>query len=211
MVRRIAFFGAVGLWLQILSAIADEHKPILFPDHDEGSSEEDCIADGQILHSDGHCYYLLDQGPCPQNYWFVLDKRRDYEAVCKPRPCPDPFAIMYGGKCVQVGQSAGCNPTLGLVVTPFGEGVCGCFPGFTYDVGSKTCQSDSGKDFELKTILNFPFACQPGTALDRQRMCRQATSRQKPLAKNRARTLSVMMAGGPRLLKFLLHRRRLRG
>ena len=115
--------------------------------------EENCLKSDRVYwpHTD-QCYTLLQQGPCNDNEWLVLNEGlsviEDINISCKIRPCPcrktDSYLceVLITKSSTDCGiskqQSQSCQVAMAaeqdgicakgeqIIVTPFGDGICGC-------------------------------------------------------------------------------------
>jgi len=96
-----------------------------------------CLAKEQVWWPDDRqCYHLLSQGPCGAREWLVLD--REDRVVCRHRVCPcdqdrpelcEVYVPDHPCQCIvslAAAQDGVCDPGEQLLVTPYGDGVCGC-------------------------------------------------------------------------------------
>lgn len=106
--------------------------------------EADCLSQEKVFWpSDGLCYSLLEQGPCPTSHWLVLSNSTeggDVLVTCAPRLCPcDPSLALLcevemppgtsDCKCkvaLAAAQDGICGHGEQLLVNPYGHGECGC-------------------------------------------------------------------------------------
>lgn len=93
---------------------------------------------------DGQCYKLLEQGPCQDNHWLVLqdDYQGNIQVTCKRNQCPcrpenpqlcevwyENPGKMCGSGCrvaLAAAQDEICPEGEQLLVSPYGNGICGC-------------------------------------------------------------------------------------
>jgi len=90
------------------------------------------------------CHKLLTQGPCEDGQWFVIGNNTSPTntelptAECKEREClpiqiPNKNSyqetVLFNDKCVNVTEECK-KDNMVVLVNPFGEGECGCKPGF---------------------------------------------------------------------------------
>lgn len=127
--------------------------------------------ENQVPYEDGSCYQLLDQGPCQDGWWYILDDSAPLGVACKMRTCLDSApnsTVLWGGKCEEVGSHSHCDSNLVLHVTPYGVGTCDCAPGYRWDDGQKLCLHI----IELKTLLVLPEACEDSEEVTPDGECR---------------------------------------
>ncbi len=185
---------------------------ILLPLEDDDISirEEECLKDEQIYWPESRrCYSLLQQGPCRRNFWLVLNQLSStrVEIACRRRPCPceadNPTLceVLFdddncrGGKRCRVSLAAEqdgiCPRGEQLLVSPFGEGICGCrvdpphmrspVDGRCHPLHSRgPCAANETLQFDptSKKPLCVPRVCvEPGHALHSDGRCYEIGSR----------------------------------
>ena len=115
--------------------------------------EENCLKTNRVYWPhDDRCYSLLQQGPCNDDEWLTLNDEGalndNVTIACSKRPCPcrraDSYLceVLIPKKVVECGsiekiqkschvamaaeQDGICEKGQQIIVTPFGDGVCGC-------------------------------------------------------------------------------------
>ena len=115
--------------------------------------QENCLKSDRIYWPyDDQCYTLLQQGPCLDDEWLSLIEgsnlsNNDITILCQKRPCPcrktDPqlCEVQITKKVFDCGrereektchvalaaeQDGICDEGEQIIVTPFGDGICGC-------------------------------------------------------------------------------------
>ena len=111
--------------------------------------QENCLKSDRIYWpDDDRCHTLLQQGPCLDDEWLILKQsNNDIVIMCQKRPCPcrtsDPSLceVLITKKVTDCGQEReekACHVALAaeqdgicddgeqIIVTPFGDGICGC-------------------------------------------------------------------------------------
>merc|ERR1712223_441672 len=131
-----------------------------------------CSGD-QIPFNDG-CYQLATTGPCQPGHWLLLVKVVDKQVVaeCKPRKCPEE-EVWWTKTCSCLGRASvrssnPCGENGELMVSPYGDGICG-----QPDVGdadnisaeSQTAESqnsnaDKGSRLKNRIFENIPVNCE---------------------------------------------------
>jgi len=114
-------------------------------------AEEECESDK--IPFQGGCYHLASTGPCNPGEWLVLLSVTEEgvpEIQCQPRKCPE-TQIYWGQDCTCLKPSVNsgdlddetrvCGEGGEVLVSPYGEGVCGCRHG--WEVG-RTPQGHQG-------------------------------------------------------------------
>merc|ERR1712013_526186 len=131
----------------------------------ERRSSEQCqvaVCDGDMVPwLDGKCYQLASTGPCQDGSWLVFDSVVDGNPImkCKNKRCSD--GIWWPKTCSCITESvllksqnldfsnisnfvSPCGAKEELLVSPYGDGICGCQPnhvrdkeGECYEVGTQ--------------------------------------------------------------------------
>ena len=125
----------------------------------EFSQDRECH-ENWTVSVNGSCYPLLEQGPCAEGQWLVVSPGQgrgdtsdsedflEYLGVavsvtCVTRPCDErDGGFWWPELCECVSSEPGltrytvsdvCEDNETMVVTPHGQGVCTCLPGYSYD------------------------------------------------------------------------------
>lgn len=96
------------------------------------------------------CIDLLDQGPCAENEWFVLDTELDENGqprgVCKAKDCTEQDGfVLFNGTCQPIGKVQPCPKGMEILIDPFGQGQCDCIPHYIPYVesdGTDSCYAE---------------------------------------------------------------------
>ena len=115
-------------------------------------NEENCLKSSRVFWPhDNQCHPLLQRGPCGDDEWLIINEGRflndDITISCKKRPCPcrksDSYLceVLVPKKVIECGiekeqkschvamaaeQDGICDKGEQIIVTPFGDGICGC-------------------------------------------------------------------------------------
>ena len=111
--------------------------------------QENCLKSDRIYWPhDDQCHALLQQGPCLDDEWLILKQsNNDIFITCQKRPCPcrtsdqslcEVLITKKVTDCGQEREEKACHVALAaeqdgicdegeqIIVTPFGDGICGC-------------------------------------------------------------------------------------
>ncbi|XP_023328067.1 uncharacterized protein LOC111701135 [Eurytemora carolleeae] len=128
-------------------AFGDESEPIgeILENNETENSDEICNHVDQIFWpEDGNCYSLLDQGPCQDGQWLILNSTKPIRAKCALIPCPVGEQVFWSALCqcididntIRSGRYSPlevCGERSRMVLNPYGEGECACEVGFFKD------------------------------------------------------------------------------
>ena len=125
----------------------------------EFSQDRHCHEEWKVSYN-GSCFPLLEQGPCPEGEWLVVSPGQSHgntsdsddflaylgvgvSVTCVTRPCDErDGGFWWPELCECVSPEPGvtrytvsdvCGDQETMVVTPHGQGVCTCQPGYSYD------------------------------------------------------------------------------
>ena len=174
--------------------------------------EERCLKTNRVYWPhDDRCYSLLQQGPCDDDEWLTLNDEDalndNITIVCSKRPCPcrraDAYLceVLIPKKVVECGsiekvqkschvamaaeQDGICEKGQQILVTPYGDGVCGCImnpPHMTWNGDGQCyplfeqggpCLENESLQFspkENQTVCT-PTLCKPGFVLYEDGKC----------------------------------------
>ncbi|XP_068236161.1 uncharacterized protein [Palaemon carinicauda] len=125
----------------------------------------------EVLMDDGDCYELLDQGPCEDNEFVIMDPKTK-KGFCAPRLCAPGRVFLFSDQLCHDPREAGlCPPGRMLFTSSFGTPLCGC-PDGTYeeddDLDDNVCEPILGQipncpvgEVFWFTDFRSPPACRP--------------------------------------------------
>jgi len=62
---------------------------------------QQCCGDRRLYYGgDGQCYLPLQQGPCKQREWLIMEKGNAGTGVCKKTPCESNIQFLQNGECI---------------------------------------------------------------------------------------------------------------
>ncbi|KAK7868271.1 hypothetical protein R5R35_013868 [Gryllus longicercus] len=93
------------------------------------SEERVCLAWGDLWAS-GACHAPLEQGPCPDAHWLLLDAHAMPRGTCAPRPCP-PAQLPSAGRCLEEAEAREMCWSGAVHLDALGRLRCGASPGWT--------------------------------------------------------------------------------
>jgi len=142
----------------------------------ERRSSEQCqvpVCEGDMVPwLDGKCYQLASTGPCQEGSWLVLDSVVDGNPImkCKNKRCSD--GIWWPKTCSCITESvllksqkldfsnissfvSPCGANEEILVSPYGDGICGCQPNHVRDREGECHKVGSQGPCEEGRVFNY--------------------------------------------------------
>jgi len=129
--------------------------------------EEECHRQGKVLFEGEGCYNLLERGPCfEQSMWLVMTIQAGggMEPVCQERICSEDQSVWDPQTCQCGNHEDTCDDGEQLYLDIFGQGVCGCKPGYHLWAEDGSCYQD-GEVGPCDDNQAFSFDPESGTKL----------------------------------------------